>query len=76
MEILKLFVDDSIELDILLLLIKNSGEKKSIFQLYNTLKKEKKISKDRFYNYCDYLEYNKIIYFCQKFEQPKGVKKI
>jgi len=75
-EICKLYSNDFTELQILFLLIKNAGEKKSIFQLFNTLKKEMKISKDRFYKICEKFEENKVIYFCEKFEQPKAVKKI
>jgi len=75
-EISKLYCQDVTELKILLLLIKNAGEKKSIFQLFNSLKKEIKISKDRFYKTCTQFEENKVIYFCEKFQQPKSVKKI
>lgn len=75
-EICKLYCADKVELDILFLLIKNAAEKKSIFQLFNSLKKEIKISKDRFYKTCEEFERNNIIYLCPKFEQPKAVKKI
>jgi uncharacterized protein len=75
-EICKLYCDDTIELEILFLLIKSAGEKKSLFQLFNALKKEIKISKDRFYKTCDTYEKNRVVFFCQKFEQPKAVKKI
>ncbi len=75
-EICQLYCDDKVELEILFLLVKSSSEKKSIFQLFNTLKKTIKISKDRFYKTCDKYEKNNIIYFCQKFEQPKAIKKI
>jgi len=75
-EICQLFCDDKTDEAILFLLIKNASEKKSIFQLFNTLKKEMKISKDRFYKTCEYYENNNIIFYCQKFMQPKAVKKI
>ena len=75
-EICKLYCTDTIQLQILFLLIKNAGEKKSIFQLFNSLKKEIKISKDRFYKTCEMFEQNNVIFFCEKFEQPKAVKKI
>ncbi|MGB3751342.1 MAG: ATP-binding protein [Arcobacteraceae bacterium] len=75
-EISKLYCDDVTQLQILFLLIKNAGEKKSIFQLFNSLKKEIKISKDTFYKTCENFQNNKVIHFCQKFEQPKAVKKI
>ena len=75
-EICKLFCTDKTDEEILFLLIKNSSEKKSIFQLYNTLKKDIKISKDRFYKTCEYYEKNNIIFYCEKYNQPKAVKKI
>ena len=75
-EICQLYCEDKVELEILFLLIKSASEKKSIFQLFNTLKKTIKISKDRFYKTCEKYENNHLIYFCQKFEQPKSVKKI
>ncbi|BFU77057.1 ATP-binding protein [Arcobacter sp. 15-2] len=75
-EICKLYCDDQIQLEILFLLVKNAGEKKSLFQLFNSLKKEIKISKDRFYKTCELFEYNKLIFFCEKYNQPKATKKI
>ncbi|MEA2018095.1 MAG: ATP-binding protein [Campylobacterota bacterium] len=75
-EICKLYCADKTQLDILFLLIKNAAEKKSIFQLFNSLKKEIKISKDRFYKTCEEFERDNIINLCSKFEQPKAVKKI
>jgi hypothetical protein len=75
-EICKLYCDDKTSEEILFLLIKNSGEKKSLFQLFNGLKKEIKISKDRFYKTCETFEQNRVIHFCEKYEQPKAVKKI
>ena len=76
LEICQLYCDDKTEQRILFLLIKNAGEKKSIFQLFNSLKKEIKISKDRFYKTCELFEQNRVIYFCEKYKQPKAVKKI
>ena len=75
-EISKLYCEDTTHLQILFLLIKNAGEKKSIFQLFNSLKKEMKISKDKFYKICQVFEENRVVYFLEKFEQPKAVKKI
>lgn len=75
-EICRLYCEDKTQLEILFLLIKNAGEKKSIFQLFNSLKKEMKISKDKFYKTCEMFEYNKVVFFCEKYEQPKAVKKI
>lgn len=75
-EILKLYCDDKTQLEILLIIIKFSSEKKSLLQLFTTLKKEMKISKDKFYKTCEEFEQNKLIYLCPKYEQPKAVKKI
>ncbi|MCK5109979.1 MAG: ATP-binding protein [Arcobacteraceae bacterium] len=75
-EILQLITQNKIELEILKLLIKSSGELKSIFQLFNTLKKSYKISKDMFYKTSKQFELNFIIFFCQKYEQPKATKRI
>lgn len=75
-EISQLYCGELTQLQILFLLIKNAGEKKSIFQLFNSLKKEIKISKDRFYKTCEVFEQNRVVYFCEKYEQPKAVKKV
>jgi len=75
-EILKLYCDDKTQLEILLIIIKFSSEKKSLLQLFSALKKEIKISKDKFYKTCEEFEQNRLIYFCPKYEQPKAVKKV
>lgn len=75
-EICKLYCDDRTDFEILFLLIKSASEKKSIFQLFNSLKKEIRISKDRFYKVCEEFQNNKVIYLCGKYDQPKAVKKI
>jgi len=75
-EVLKLFCKDNTELRILQLLISNIDEKKSIFQLFSTLKKKIKISKDKFYEICKLYEENKIIFFLEKYNQEKAVKKL
>ncbi len=75
-EICKLYCNNDIELKILILLIRSASEKKSIFQLFNQLKKTTKISKDRFYKVVDNFTENKLIFFIQKYNQPKATKKI
>jgi len=75
-EICKLYSNDILDFEILLLFIKNSSQPKSIYQLYTQLKKTKKISKDRFYQTAHILKENHIIFFCQKYNQPKAVKKL
>jgi hypothetical protein len=73
---LKQLANNEIDLFILKFLIKNSGEIKSQNQLYLALKKEIKISKDRFYNYCKILEENQTITFLPKYKHSKSAKKI
>ncbi len=75
-EICKLYCEDATQLEILLIIVKFASEKKSLFQLFTSLKKEIKISKDKFYKTCEQLEQNKLIYFCSKYKQAKAVKKI
>lgn len=75
-EILKLFCQDNTQLEILQLLLSNIDEKKSIYQLFTTLKKKTKISKDKFYDVCKNYEENKIIFFIEKLNQKKAVKKL
>jgi hypothetical protein len=62
--------------EILKILFFSIDEKKSLNQLYLTLKTKIKISKDKFYEECKNFEKNKIIYFIAKYEQDKAVKKI
>jgi predicted AAA+ superfamily ATPase len=75
-EICKLYCEDKTQLNILFLLIKFAGEKKSIFQLFNYMKKDTKISKDKFYKTCEDFERNNTIYLLPKYNQPKAVKKL
>ncbi|PLY06976.1 MAG: hypothetical protein C0625_07215 [Arcobacter sp.] len=62
--------------EILKILIFNIDEKKSLNQLYLNLKLKIKISKDKFYEQCNKFENEKIIYFLEKYNQKKSVKKI
>lgn len=75
-EYIKLISNDETELMILKTFIKSAGEQKSILQLFTSLKKEIKISKDRFYSYCNYLEDARIVNFLPKFNQPRAVKRV
>ncbi len=75
-ELLILQNKDATDFEILKILIENIDEKKSIFQLFNTLKSKIKISKDRFYDTCSRLQENNTIYFLQKYNQEKANKKI
>lgn len=75
-EILKIVTEDKTELHILLNLIKNIGNKFTLFQHFNLIKKEIKISKDRYYAFANELALSKIIHFLEKFNQPNAAKKV
>ena len=75
-EIIELQCKNETQYEIFKILIENIDEKKSLFQLFNTLKSKIKISKDKFYETCKIYENNKSIYFLQKYNQEKSVKKI
>lgn len=75
-EHIKLLSNDKTQLAMLKTIINSSGEIKSLNQLYTTLKKEIKISKDRFYNYCKILENDLVISFLPKLDHEKAAKKI
>ncbi|RWS50760.1 hypothetical protein CKA56_00030 [Arcobacter venerupis] len=75
-EIIELQCKDETQYEIFKILIENIDEKKSLFQLFNNLKSKIKISKDKFYETCKIYEDNKSIYFLQKYNQKKSVKKI
>ncbi|MDY0052072.1 MAG: ATP-binding protein [Aliarcobacter sp.] len=75
-EIITLQCKDETQYEIFKILIENIDEKKSLFQLFNSLKLKIKISKDKFYEICKLYENNKSIYFLQKYNQEKATKKI
>jgi len=75
-EICKIYSQDETYLEILFVIIKSGSQKKSVYQLFNTLKKDIKVSKDKFYKAFDEFERNGLIYICHKYNQPKAVKKI
>lgn len=75
-ELIKLYDSNTIVLEILKTLIRSSGEAKSPFWLFNILKKDIKLSKDFFYKTVKEFESNNTIIFCEKYNQPKAVKKI
>ncbi len=75
-EILSLQSSNNTQYEILKILIENIDEKKSLFQLFNTLKTKIKVSKDMFYDTCKKLQNDKTIYFLEKYNQQKSTKKI
>ena len=75
-EIIQLQCKDETQYEIFKILVENIDEKKSLFQLFNSLRLKIKISKDKFYETCKLYENNKSIYFLQKYNQEKATKKI
>lgn len=75
-DILKAYSSDDTSLKLLKLLFENLDEKHSLHHLFTQLKSEIKISKDRFYALCKFYEENHLIFFIQKYNQPKATKKI
>jgi len=73
---IKLLVKEETTLTIIKYIFSNGGEIKSLNQLYLALKKNIKISKDRFYKYCKELEDSQVVFFLKKYNQPKAAKKI
>ncbi len=52
------------------------GTKSSLFQIYNQLKTDMKISKDFLYNFAAKLDQRELLFFVEKYEQKKSAKKI
>lgn len=75
-EFLKILAGDSINFWILQNLILHLGQKASIHQIFTKLKKEGKLSKDRFYEYCKILNESKILFWLTKFEHESAPKKL
>ncbi len=75
-DILKLINPNKTSEEILKTLIFNIDEKKSLNQLFQSLKMKIKISKDKFYEECKRFEDERIIYFVPKYNQEKVTKKI
>ena len=73
---LRVFVKDDVEMSILKLFASHQAKVVSIHTLYQELKVNMKISKDRFYSYAKKLEEEKVIFFIEKFGQSRGSKKI
>ncbi len=61
--------------EILFFFFSHIGEKFTLYQIYQILKKKMKISKDSVYNITNELIENRIIYEVNKFDSPKSPKK-
>lgn len=75
-DMLKTFAHSSTHLEILRILFESIDEKKSLNQLFLALKNRIKISKDSFYAICKMYEENHTLFFIEKYNQPKAVKKL
>lgn len=74
--LLNIMANDTNELIYLKKIFMTMGQTRSVYQLYTNLKKEMKISKDRFYAFFNHLIQSKIIYLIPKYNQPKINSKI
>jgi len=61
--------------EILAFFFAHAGEKFTLYQIYQILKKDMKISKDSFYKITNELLENRIIFEVNKFDSPKSPKK-
>ena len=61
--------------EILSFFFRHTGEKFTLYQIYQILKKRMKISKDSFYKITNELIKNRVIYEVNKFNSPKSPKK-
>ena len=75
-EFLKAITQDSINFWILRNLILHLGQRVSLHQIYTKLKKDGKLSKDRFYAYCQLLNEYGIALWVEKFEHSSAPKKL
>ncbi|TLD84008.1 ATP-binding protein [Helicobacter sp. MIT 11-5569] len=75
-EFLRAIALDSMNFWILRNLILHLGQKVSPYQIYTKLKKEGKLSKDRFYAYCQFLQESGILFWLEKFEHVSSPKKL
>jgi hypothetical protein len=67
---------NDIEFDILKLCAKFMSQKLSAFTIYERLKINRKISKDKLYKSFESLIYKNYIHLLEKFEHPRAIKKV
>lgn len=70
------YVLDEMEFDILKLCAKMMAQKLSPFSIYERLKQNRKVSKDKLYKSFESLHSKNYIHLLQKIEHPKATKKI
>lgn len=74
--ILKNLTNNSLEFDILKATITLSTNSISLFQIFNLVKRNTKISKDRFYEVIKSFINNRIIFLVNKYNEPNSNKKL
>lgn len=75
-EFLRLLASNPTDFWILRNLILHLGQKVTPYYVYSKLKKEGKLSKDKFYTYTQTLEKSRILFWLEKFEHSSAPKKL
>ncbi len=74
--LIKLISDSDLEFQIIKAYALSQGLLTSPFKIFQEIKKEHQISKDKFYTINQKLQDEKVIFFLQKYQKPKAIKKI
>lgn len=75
-EMLHIMISDAVEFEIFKKFSEAQSSKISLFQIYNQLKSQIKISKDSLYKKVKKLEDEKMLFLVQKYGSPKSSKKL
>ena len=75
-EMLHVMISDSTEFEIFKKFSEAQSSKVSLFQIYNQLKSNIKISKDSLYKKVKKLEDDKMLFLVEKYDSPKSSKKL
>lgn len=68
--------DNPAERAVFVFLLRSTGLTYSLHQIFQKIKKDMKLSKDKFYHYIDTFIKCRMVYFLPKFNQPRAAKKI
>lgn len=68
--------DNNVQLSIFLFLLKSVGLAYSLHQVFQKLKQEMRLSKDKFYESVEHFIKSRMVYFLPKYNQPRAAKKI
>lgn len=74
--LLKEMFDNRTEREIFIFLLRSTGLAYSLHQVFQKLKQDMKLSKDKFYHFIDRFIKSRMVYFLPKFNQPRAAKKI